>query len=109
MKDLKELIQEKLVISKDTKQQKKSPYFESDKRKEYIDAINKKINRFGYKAINKNDRAIWVFPYNTQRRSMTLKNLTCAVCSKTHIEWGPNEKLKPLLEEPIFNAIEEIE
>lgn len=38
-----------------------------------------------------------------------LKNLKAVVNSKNYIDWGANEKLKPILEKFILDALEEIE
>lgn len=109
MKFLKDIIQEKLIINKNIKPIKKNnDKFEEDRIDEYVEAINLEIDSLGYKAINKNNRAIWVFPLHPLPRVMGLKNLVCAIQSKTFIDWGPNEKLKPKLEEPILNAIQKV-
>ena len=109
MKFLKDIIQEKLIINNNIKPVKKNnDKFEEDRIDEYVEAINLEISGLGYKAINKNNRAIWVFPLHTLPRVMGLKNLVCAIQSKTFIDWGPNEKLKPKLEEPILNAIRDV-
>ena len=108
MKSISNFINEKLIINKDTKP-KKLDYFLPEDIDDYVEVVNNAVSRYGYMAVNKVNRAIWVFKRGMSERRQTLKNLICAINSKTFIEWGPNEYLKDRLENVILDAIKEVD
>ena len=108
MKSISNFINEKLIINKDTKP-KKLDYFLPEDIDDYVEVVNNAVSRYGYMAVNKVNRAIWIFKRGMPERRQTLKNLVCAINSKTFIEWGPNEYLKDRLENVILDAIKEVD